>query len=108
MRGMPRRAASWLGGYETAPGAAAIDPSRLDHVSKTLADTRLQSRRGVIAALGAALVGTIMGIDPEAVDATPKRRRHPNHSKRHHPGQPGQQRVTTQQQHGKKHHGHRS
>src|SRR3954463_11315200 len=77
MRGTPRRAARAPSGGETAQEQTPMDQNRLDRLAQTLADPRHQSRRGVLVAMGAALIGALVGVAPEAADATPRPRRHP-------------------------------
>jgi hypothetical protein len=95
-----------------------MDQSRFDRLSQSLADPRLRARRGILAALGAALVGAIVGADFDDADASRKRQRHPNHTKRHHSRQQvkkhakqrksdarERQRAATQKKRGKKRQG---
>jgi len=60
-----------------------MNQNRFDRMSQTLADTRIQSRRGVIAALGIAVLGALAGVDADAASAKRKSRRHTKRKTRH-------------------------
>jgi hypothetical protein len=61
-----------------------MDHSRFDRLSQTLATTSHLSRRGVLAALGVALLGTVAGVDPEAASAKGRSRKQSKGKRRHH------------------------
>jgi hypothetical protein len=52
-----------------------MNHNRIDRLSQTLDDTNLQSRRGVLAALGIAVLGALAGVDTNAASAKRKMRR---------------------------------
>lgn len=60
-----------------------MNHDRFDRLSQTLADTSLHSRRGVLAALAIAVLGTLVGVDSDAAGAKPKSRRHAKRKSRH-------------------------
>jgi len=66
-----------------------MNQNRFDRMSQTLADTRIQSRRGVIAALGIAVLGALAGVDADAASAKGTSRRHTKR-KKHHASKPRQ------------------
>jgi hypothetical protein len=75
-----------------------MNHNRIDRLSQTLDDTNLQSRRGVLAALGIAVLGALAGVDTNAASAkrktghqgNAKRKKHGrNRGQRHSQGSPG-------------------
>ena len=62
-----------------------MNHNRLDRLSQTLADTSLQSRRGVLAALGIAVLGALAGVDTDAASAK-RKTRHESKPKTGHQG----------------------
>ena len=52
-----------------------MNHNRFDRLSQTLDDTNLQSRRGILAALGIAVLGALAGVDTNAASAKRKTRR---------------------------------
>jgi hypothetical protein len=61
-----------------------MDHNRVDHLSYMLADTRLTSRRGVLAALGIVVLGAIAGVEVKPAHAKRKSRQQTDRKSRHH------------------------
>jgi hypothetical protein len=64
-----------------------MNHDRFDRLSQTLGDTTLQSRRGILATLGIAVLGALAGVDSDAASAKGKSRRHTK-GKKHHASKP--------------------
>jgi hypothetical protein len=60
-----------------------MNHNRFDRLSQNVADPSLHSRRGVLAALGIAVLGALAGVDIDAASATHKSRRSTKRKTRH-------------------------